>query len=114
VLKLDGNLLSKVLSPLPGCGALSKGNLQIWQRYLVGLKALMDESPTGTAVMPRKCQVLGRERSRCVRHRMKMVIAGDHALDKACLLQSITDFVRPRYCTVLRAFFAPDLFAQRQ
>jgi hypothetical protein len=40
VLKLDGNPLSKV----PPDVARSKGNLQIWQRYLVGLKARMDES----------------------------------------------------------------------
>ena len=70
VLKLDGNPLTKV--PLEV--ARSKGNLQIWQRYLVGLKARMDES-----------------------YRMKMVLVGDHALDKACLLQSIADYVRPGY-----------------
>lgn len=40
VLKLDGNPLSKV----PQDVVRSKGNLAIWQRYLTGLKARMDES----------------------------------------------------------------------
>jgi hypothetical protein len=44
---------------------------------------------------------------------MKMVIVGDHALDKACLLQSISDFVRPRYCPALRAFIALSLHLRR-